>query len=133
MADERQVTAKRSRRSITPERVASGPLFSPQVDVIERADSIVILADMPGVTVENADVVLESGVLTIDGKATAQHEPDMSLRTREYEVGDFHRHFSVGEGLDPEHVEASMKGGVLRLVLPKAPQYKTRRIEIKDR
>ena len=117
--------------AVVPESVASGPIFAPQVDIIERADSMVILADMPGVSKEKVDVVLENGVLTIEGEVEHAERPGTHVHVREYDVGNFHRCFTVGEGLDPAGVEATMKDGVLRLVIPKAREHQARRIEIK--
>ena len=113
------------------EKVSSAPTFSPQVDIIERADSMVVLADMPGVSKERVEAMLERGVLTVNGEVDAPEEPGMRLERREYDIGNFHRCFAVGEGLDPSGVAATLDNGVLRLVIPKAPEYKARRIEIK--
>ena len=117
--------------AVVPERVETGPLFAPQVDIIERADSMVILADMPGVSKDKVDVVLENGVLTIEGEVEHTEQPGTHVQAREYDVGNFHRCFTVGEGLDPGGVEATMKDGVLRLVIPKAREHQAQRIEIK--
>lgn len=120
-----------SSEAVVPERVETGPLFAPQVDVIERADSMVILADMPGVPREKVEVVLENGVLTINGEVERAEDPGTHLHAREYDVGNFHRCFTVGEGLDAAAVEATMQDGVLRLVIPKAKTHQARRIEVK--
>jgi len=130
MADETQVTEP-SQAPVVPESFGDEPLFTPQVDIIEKEDAILILADMPGVAKDSVDVVLEEGVLSINGKVRSDALEGMRLRSREYEMGNFHRCFSVGEGLDPDGVEAAMKDGVLRLSIPKAERYQPRRIEIK--
>jgi HSP20 family molecular chaperone IbpA len=117
--------------AVVPERVETGPLFAPQVDIIERAESMVILADMPGVSKDKVEVVLENEVLTIEGEVEQTEQPGTHVHVREYDVGNFHRCFTVGEGLDPAGVEATMKDGVLRLVIPKTRAHQARRIEIK--
>jgi HSP20 family protein len=114
------------------ENVDAGPLFSPAVDIIEKGDSIVILADMPGVSRDGLDVVLEKGVLTVRGKVKRPDSEQMDYDVQEYEVGDFYRSFAVGDGLNTKGVEAEFKNGVLRLVIPKAEEYKPRRIQIKS-
>ena len=130
MAEQERVT-EAEQEVVVPERMTSGPVFSPQVDIVEKADSIVVLADMPGVSKDNVEVVLEKGVLSIDGHVEGTAESGLSLQRQEYEVGSFHRCFSVGEGLDAEKVEATMKDGVLRLVIPKSKRYKPQRIQIR--
>jgi HSP20 family molecular chaperone IbpA len=114
----------------TPELVHAGPTFSPRVDVIEKPDCMVLLADMPGVSKDNVSVVLEKGVLTIEGEIAMPEEPGMRIGRQEYEVGRFHRAFEVGEGLDPSGVEARIKDGVLRLVIPKSAVLRPRKIEV---
>ena len=114
----------------TPELVHAGPIFSPRVDVIEKPDCMVLLADMPGVSKDSVSVVLEKGVLTIEGEIAMPEEPGMMMGRQEYEVGRFHRAFEVGQGLDPAGVEAKMKDGVLRLVIPKSELLRPRKIEV---
>ena len=130
MAQETEIP-KRAGEAVVPERVETGLMFTPQVDIIERSDSMVVLADMPGVPKDKVEVVLEGGVLTINGEVERAEEPATHLHVREYDVGNFHRCFTVGEGLDATSVEATMKDGVLRLVVRKAEERKARRIEIK--
>ncbi len=119
--------------AIVPEREQDTATFAPQVDVVEEEDSVNIVADMPGVSKEDVDIVLEEGVLTIEGRAQVYGEEEMELRRQEYQVGDFYRRFSVGEGLDVSEdadITATMENGVLHLSLPKAQRFQKRQIEI---
>jgi HSP20 family molecular chaperone IbpA len=129
MSEEAQVTKKEE--PVLPERMETRAVFEPQVDIIEKADSVVVLADMPGVAPQNVEAVLEKGVLRIHGDVEAPQTGELRLRRQEYEVGDFRRVFRVGEGLSSEGIEATMRDGVLRLVIPKSEQYRPRRIEVK--
>jgi HSP20 family protein len=129
MASEEKQVTRTEEEPLVPEEHMEEPVFSPQVDIVEKKDSVVILADMPGVSKENVDVVLEKGVLTIEGRVEEQ-EPDLELQRQEYQVGTFHRRFAVGEGLDVENVEATMEDGVLRLSISKSEHYQPRRIQI---
>ena len=49
---------------------------------------------------------------------------------QEYGVGDFLRSFILSDEVDHERITATMTNGVLKVVLPKAPQPKPRRIEV---
>jgi HSP20 family protein len=44
--------------------------------------------------------------------------------------GTFNRQLFLGEGLDPEKVEASYENGVLTVTIPVAEQAKPRKVEI---
>ena len=130
MTDEIQITSGEPPAE-PAQHASSRPTFAPQVDIIEKPDAVVILADIPGVTKDRVEVVLERGVLTIRADATGGDQEGMSLDLAEYEAGDFYRSFTVGRGLDATNVEGAVKDGVLRLVIPKSAQYKPRRIEVR--
>ena len=50
------------------QRVPPRPVFMPPADIYETKDSIVVLAEMPGVSPEGVDISLERRVLTIRGR-----------------------------------------------------------------
>jgi len=112
------------------ERTRSRLVFVPRVDIYEGNDAIVVLADMPGVAPEAVDITLESNVLNINGYVTPQYPEGYSLAWAEYRIGDYQRSFTLSEEIDQERIEATVKDGVLRLVLPKATPT-TRKIAIK--
>ena len=62
------VPAKQEAAQSPAERTHTRPTFSPRVDIYERGDAMVLLADMPGVNESTLDVRLEEGVLTIKGR-----------------------------------------------------------------
>jgi len=100
------------------------------VDILEKKDEIVVTADMPGVDEKSLDITLEKNVLTIHGMT--EPEPETTARPiyAEYGIGDYQRAFTISEEVDRDGIKATMKNGVLRLVLPKAPAAKTRKIEV---
>jgi HSP20 family protein len=50
----------------------------------------------------------------------------------EYANGDYEGAFTLSENIDRDRIEATLKDGVLHLVLPKAETAKTRKIELKS-
>jgi len=113
------------------EKTRAGRYFRPDVDIYETSDAIHLRADMPGVKDQDVEVMLEKGVLTIEGKVGADNYHGLSPLYTEYNVGNYFRQFELNETLDESKVTAKMKDGVLDLVLPKAEAAKPRRIEVK--
>jgi len=104
--------------------------FRPAVDIVERTDELVILADMPGVKPDQVDIHFEDATLRIHGHAEPRGEPDRKNLLDEYAVGDFYREFHVSEAIDSPRISAEMHDGVLVLHLPKVEAAKPRKIEV---
>jgi HSP20 family protein len=113
------------------ERVRPGRVFIPTVDIFETPQNLVLVADMPGVPGDAVSIDLKENLLVISGEV-APPRANESLLVQEYALGDYYREFQVGELIDKDRIEAGMKDGVLRLVLPKAEKAKPRKIEVKS-
>ena len=100
----------------------------PPVDIFETADSLVAIADLPGVTKETVDVRVENDVLTIKGSPKL-NDPGDSL-SREFELHDYFRQFQLGEQIDQEKIGADIRHGVLTVRLPKVEKVKPKQIEV---
>lgn len=107
-------------------------VFTPSVDVIERKDDIILLADMPGVNTESLDITIEKNVLSINGKVSYDIPDKHKLYFAEYDIGDFKRSFSISEEIDKDKIQATLKNGVLKIVMPKVDVVKSRKIEVKE-
>ena len=115
----------------TGQRPATRPVFLPAADIYETRDNIVVLAEMPGVAPDGVDITLERRVLTIRGRSTTGEHTGYQRVYNEYADGDYERVFTLSENIDRDRIEATLKDGVLRLVLPKAESAKARKIELK--
>jgi len=106
------------------------PVVMPSVNLYEREHEVVIVADMPGVSDKNVDLTVEKHVLTISGKAEWTEPANYELRYREFAPVEYRRVFSLTSDLDPEHIKATMKNGVLTVTLPKSEKAKPRKISV---
>jgi HSP20 family molecular chaperone IbpA len=112
------------------ERTRSGRIYTPNVDIIERKNDILLLADMPAADESSIDITLEKNVLTIYAKVNAQPPENMRLIQAGYGIGDYQRSFTLSDEIDREKIKATMKDGVLNLLLPKAAPAKTKKIAV---
>ncbi len=115
----------------TGESTRNVPVFVPAVDIYESENALTLVADMPGVPIENVDIDLDSDQLTMRGTVPMQEEKGKVI-FREYTAGDYYRQFTLSSDIDREKIQASMKDGVLKLVLPKAEAAKPRKITIQS-
>ena len=113
------------------QRMPPRPVFMPPADIYETKDSIVVLAEMPGVSSEGVDINLERRVLTIRGRSAVNEHGGYQRVYNEYSDGDYERVFTLSENIDRDRIEATLKDGVVQLVLPKAEAAKARKIELK--
>jgi len=132
MAKEMNELQKQSTQAaMETERTRNRKVYVPKVDIYETKEAIILIADMPGVDEQSVDVVLDKNVLTISGRAEPLSFKDYSIAYSEYDVGDYQRAFTISDEVDREKIEATVKNGVLRLILHKAEQMKAKKIVIK--
>ena len=93
----------------------------PDVDVNENEKEIRVSAELPGIDEKDLDVCLEGNLLTLKGekkeeKVTQEGKGHMTERC----YGSFERRIAVPSvQIDADKVNASMKKGVLTVILPK--------------
>ncbi len=131
MSENTEITVqeKKSIEKDKPEPTRTGVFYSPAVDIYETEDALHLLADLPGVKQDNLDIDLDDRKLTITGLVEASSEKLRPVYS-EYGVGGFTRSFELGDTIERKGISASLKDGVLTLVLPKADRLKPRKIEI---
>jgi len=117
-------------KGINREDMDRNPEFAPAVDIYDREDEIVLVADMPGVPADAVDIDLDRGELTIRGRV---NPPPASGQVvfQEYQTGDFVRTFTLTDDIDPNEIAAEMSNGVLKLHLKKPVERKPRKIPVK--
>ncbi len=96
----------------------------PAVDIFATDTEMVVLADMPGVKKGAAQVTLERDDLVIEGKAAGREEEESAL------PWGYYRRFKLRTAFEREGIRASLRGGVLRITLPKAASERARQVAI---
>ena len=88
------------------DRIPNRPVFVPPSDIYETKDSIVVLAEMPGVAPDGVDITLERRVLTIRGRSAASEHAGYQRVYNEFANGDYERVFTLSENIDRDRIEA---------------------------
>jgi len=105
----------------------------PTADVAESDTEFRITAEMPGIDEKDIEVTVADGMLTIKGeKSEEKEEKKKDYHVSERRFGSFRRSFALPKTADIDKVQATMKNGVLSVVLPKAAaaQSTAKKVEI---
>jgi len=106
--------------------------WAPAVDMVDRKDEILLRADLPGFTEKDVEVTVQDSMLTIKGERKAETEEKKDdYYCCERTFGAFTRSLTLPAGVDADKVKATFKNGVLEVRLPKAPEAKGKKIEVK--
>lgn len=106
--------------------------WTPQVDMLDRADKVVVKAELPGVKKEDIDISVTGGVLTIKGERKVEEE----VKDEDYYCckrfrGTFYRAIQLPTDVETEKIEANYADGILEITLPKVSEVKPKKIEVK--
>ena len=94
--------------------------FKPRVDIIEKDNNYVFVAELPGVEKKDINVNIQDGVLTIEAKMNEEttSETDQMIR-KERRSGFFSRNFNVEKSINVDEIKAEFMNGLLKLTIPK--------------
>jgi len=125
-----KISAKTQTKSTGAERTKDSHTYIPRVDIFEAGEALYLLADMPGTCEACINITLEKDILTIEAGIDENIYGQRKATYAEYGIGDYYRQFTLSDEIARKKIEASMKDGVLKVVLPKAEPAKTRKIAI---
>lgn len=128
-AKELQVSDKKEMTS-PAEQTKAGLVFTPDVDIFETENDITLLADIPGVKLDDLAIDLKDNVLTLSCDVNSHESESEKPIYSEYQTGSYYRQFSISEMIDQSKIEAKVTDGVLRLALPKVEKAAPRRITV---
>jgi len=96
----------------------------PAVDIYATDSEMVVLADMPGVQKGDLEITLEKDELIIQGKVAGRAAAESTL------PWGYHRRFRLRTDFDRNRIKAGLRGGVLRVVLPKAASEQAQKVAV---
>lgn len=109
---------------------AAIPVVTPPIDIFEEAEGLVLVADLPGVSGQTAEIQMEESRLSLFGRLGFEIPSDAVPVHTEFAVADFLRSFILSENIDHDRIDAKLASGVLEIRLPRAERPQPRRIQI---
>jgi HSP20 family protein len=110
---------------------ASTRAWAPALDIAERKDAYLVTVELPGVKLDDLEITLEDGLLTIQGERHFAHDSsEEQVHRAERSSGAFRRSITLPAHVEADEVNASMEDGVLRILVPKAEEAKPKRIQV---
>jgi HSP20 family protein len=104
----------------------------PAMNVWTDEDSAVVTAELPGVILENIEISVEDDTMTLRGtRQPDEEEEGATFHRRERRHGTFLRTLRLPFRVDAENVDATLKSGILNVVLPRAEEDKPKKITVR--
>jgi len=109
-----------------------GRVTFPALNVWSDESNLFVEAEVPGLGLNDLDVAVVGDELTIGGERRQVPKEGVAHHRRERGIGKFSRSVRLPFAVDATAVRAQLQSGVLTVTLPKAPELRPRRIEVKQ-
>lgn len=103
----------------------------PETNLYEDKDGYIIVSKVPDIDKSAIEVNLKDNTLTIRGERKKDYPKGSKVLLDERFSGTFERNFILNDKIDAEKIGAEAENGLLVVRLPKSPESKPRKIEIK--
>jgi HSP20 family protein len=111
--------------------VDNTPAWAPALDISERKDAYLVTVELPGVALDDLQITMEDGLLTIQGERHFAHDSsEQQFHRVERCYGAFRRSITLPAHVMADAVQATIDNGVLQIVVPKAEEAKPKRIVV---
>jgi len=105
--------------------------WHPFTDVFETKDTLVFKMELPGFKKEDIQIEFKNQTLIVKGERKQDEEiKKENYHRMERNYGLFQRYFEIPTSIDSQKINATLKEGILELVLPKKEEAKPKAIPI---
>jgi HSP20 family protein len=110
----------------------------PTVDITERKDAYLVMAELPGIGPSDLEVTFSDGLLTIQGERHATGDAagngdargDDKVHRAERRYGAFRRSIALPSHVQADKIEATTQDGVLQILVPKSQEARAKHIQV---
>ena len=103
----------------------------PPINIWLGDNSVVVTAELPGVSRDNVTLNLQDDVLTLEGKREPHQQEGGNWQRRERSYGSFSRAVQLPFRIDPDRVQARFNNGLLEVELERLEADRPKKIEIR--
>jgi len=110
---------------------AGAMAWLPAIEISERKDAYMVSAELPGVSADEVEITFGDGLLTVQGERHAARDAaGERVHRSERCYGTFRRSITLPGHVQAGKIEATARDGVLRVLVPKAPDVQAKRIPV---
>ena len=108
------------------------PTYAPPTDIVETADRVTMYMDVPGADPDSLDVTLDRRILSVTARVASSVPAGYAPVHLEFRDGHYERRFAFSENMDADHIDATLKDGVMRLDIPKLKDAPKKKVVVKS-
>lgn len=98
----------------------------------DTGDNLVLKAEVPGLSEQDIEVTVTGDTVTVRGERKADTPEGYAVYRQERGAFKFAQSYVLPTKVDADKAQATVKNGVLELVLPKAAEAQPKRISVKS-
>jgi len=103
----------------------------PPINIWLGDNSVVVTAELPGVTRDDVSISLQGEVLTLEGARQPPAQQDVKWHRRERAYGTFARTVQLPFRVDPDKVQARYQNGILEIEVERLEADRPKKIQIR--
>lgn len=108
--------------------------FMPAIDMYEDTDNVIVETELAGIDPNKVDISIENNVLSLKGEGEKQSEIDeKNYYRKEIHRGSFYRSIPLPTHVQGNLAKAVAESGVLKIIIPKAPEALPNKIKIETK
>ena len=101
-----------------------------RMNLIDAGENLEFMAEVPGVEEKDMDLSVHNDTLTLSAKRTIIRDKDQTIYRAERGDYDICRSIALPARVEADKSVATLKNGILHVILPKAPESKPKQIAI---
>lgn len=106
-------------------------VLRPATDIFEDDEGITLQMDVPGASKDRLTLEVNRDRLDVEAEMRIDMPENMEALYADVRSTRYQRTFALSGELETDKIEATLKDGVLTLRIPKRPEIRPRRIEVR--